>query len=346
MLKVYAYIFLLLLSLTALGQAQPSLPPLPSPPRQTPQPASSPSPLPSPAGATEQRSPAAGQGGEEVGEGDVVRVSANLVSVPVSVINRQGRYVLDLHQQDFRVYEDGVEQAIVHFSNVDQPFSVVLLIDTSGSTAPFIEQIKAAAKAFVDQLRPSDTVRPVYFHGEIKPLTAEGINDPKLFSDAIDRIEPGPINMGTRLYDAVNFSLGALRPTSARKAVILLTDGENTWGKATMKSTLRDAEESDTIFYTLQYGDPRGGPRGDQTPQKYLQQLAEKTGGRYFRGGDMNAIRQSFAEVAEELRRQYVLGYEPRAPGRNGLRKIRVKVNRKQVVVKARRFYTYTREMP
>jgi Ca-activated chloride channel family protein len=333
MVKLLLRTFLLLLGLSALVQAQPS---------PTPQPPSPASSLPSSApGAGQQQSPPAppGQGGEEVGEGDVVRVSANLVSVPVSVINRQGKYVVDLHQQDFRVYEDGAEQAIVHFSNVDQPFSVVLLIDTSGSTAPYLEQIKAAAKAFVDQLRPSDTVRPVYFHGEIKPLTAEGINDPKLFSAAIDRIEPGPINMGTRLYDAVNFSLGALRPTAARKAVILLTDGENTWGKATMKGTLRDAEESDTIFYTLQYG----GAQRDPRPQKYLEQLAEKTGGRYFKGGDMNAIRQSFVEVAEELRRQYVLGYEPNQPERIGVRKIKVKVNRKQVGVRARRFYTYTR---
>jgi Ca-activated chloride channel family protein len=332
-LKFVGHSIFLLLSLAALVQAQPSpsLPaPSPTPPRLSSSPRDD--------GASAQPSPAAAQNGEEVGEGDVVRVSANLVSVPVSVSNRQGKSVVDLRQQDFRVFEDGAEQAIVHFSNVDQAFSVVLLIDTSGSTAPFIEQIKAAAKVFVDQLRPSDTVRPVYFHGEIKPLTAEGVNDPKVFSAAIDQIEPGPSNLGTRLYDAVNFSLGALGPTAGRKAVILLTDGENTWGKATMKGTLRDAEESGTIFYTLQYGESRRDPK----PQQYLQQLAEKTGGRYFRGGDMNAIRQSFGEVAEELRRQYVLGYEPHEPERGGVRKIRVKVNRKQVAVRARRFYTYS----
>ena len=161
---------------------------------------------------------------------------------------------------------------------------------------------------------PADTIRPVYFHGEIKPLTAAGINDPKLFAAAIDRIEPGPVLMGTRLYDAVDFGLTALRPVAGRKAIILITDGENTWGKATIKSTLREAEESDTIVYTLQYG--------DLVTQKYLQQLADKTGGRYFKGGDIGTIRQSFVEVAEELRRQYVLGYHP---------------------VRARRSYTYAR---
>ena len=324
-MKIFFRTFLLLLSLSALVQAQPS-----------------PTPSPTPAGASAQQSRATGQSGEEVGEGEVLRISANLVSVPVSVINRQGQYVVDLHRQDFRVYEDGREQTIVHFSNVDQPFSVVLLIDTSGSTAPFIDQIKGAAKAFVEQLRPADTVRPIYFHGEIKPLTAAGINDPQLFDAAIDRIEPGPVNMGTRLYDAVAFGLSALHPLPARKAIILITDGENTWGKSTMKGTLREAEESDVVVYTLQYGDLQP-LKHQEPPQKYLQLLAEKTGGRYYKGGDISAMRQSFVEVAQELRRQYVLGYQPGESGRTGLRKIRVKVNRKHVAVRARASYTYTR---
>ena len=326
-MKPYLHTLLLLLTLSALAHAQP---------------APTPAPTPRVGGASERQTPMAGQSGEEIGEGEVLRISANLVSVPVSVINRRGLYVVDLHQQDFRVYEDGREQTIVHFSNVDQPFSVILLIDTSGSTAPFIDQIKGAAKAFVDQLRPADTVRPVYFHGEIKPLTAAGINDPKLFAAAIDRMQPGPESMGTRLYDAVDFGLNALKPLAARKAIILITDGENTWGNATLKGTLREAEESEVVVYTVQYGDLK--PLKHQaSPQLYLQQLAERTGGRYFKGGDLNAIRQSFAEVAAELRRQYVLGYEPQEPERVGLRKIRVKVNRKRVAVRARTSYTYTR---
>jgi len=142
--------------------------------------------------------------------------------------------------------------------------------------------------------------------------------------------------MGTRLYDAVDFALQVLKPESGRKAVVLFTDGENTWGKATMKSTLREAEESDIIVYALQYG--------DMPPDKYLQQLADKTGGRYFKAGDSNAIRQSFAGVADELRRQYVIGYYPKEAARSGQeRKIKVKVNRKGVAVTARRSYTYGR---
>src|SRR6267142_1142465 len=172
-MKMYTSSFWLVLLIAAVAHAQPS-----------------PSPSPRATGAGERQAPAAGQRKEEIGEGEVLRISANLVSVPVSVINRRGQYVVDLHQNDFRVYEDGVEQTIVHFSNVDQPFSVLLLIDTSGSTEPFIDQIKTAAKAFVEQLRPSDTVQPVYFHGEIKSLTKAGTNERAVLNSAIDQMEP------------------------------------------------------------------------------------------------------------------------------------------------------------
>jgi Ca-activated chloride channel family protein len=318
MMKIYGNSFVLLVILTALAQAQPAPRPLTR------------------ATTSERQSPVKVQSGEEVGEGEVVRITASLVSVPVSVVDRQGKYVVDLQQKDFRIYEDGVEQLITHFTNVDQRFSVVLLMDTSGSTASFLGQMKEAAKSFVEQLRAVDTVQPVYFHGEIKPLTTRSVSDPNLLRAAIDQMSSGPIDMGTRLYDAVDFALSALKPVTGRKAVILFTDGENTWGKATMKSTLNEAEESDTIIYTLQYGDPPA--------QRYLQQLAERTGGRYFMAADANTIWKSFAEVAEELRRQYVLGYHPDELAPRGQeRRIRVKVRRERVAVRARRSYTLHR---
>jgi len=321
MMKIDTTCFLLLLALSALVQAQQPVSPSPSAPG---------------ASSTRDGQSAAVQKVEEVGNGDVVRITANLVSVPVTVFDRQGQYVVDLQQNDFRIYEDGAEQQIAHFSNVDRPFSVALLIDTSGSTSPFLDQIKRAAKAFVEQLRPSDTVRPVYFHGERKSLTKAGTNDRALLNAAINQMEPGSVMMGTRLYDAVDFALQILKPESARKAIVLFTDGENTWGNATMKSTLREAEESDIIVYTLQYG--------DMPPDKYLQQLADKTGGRYFKAGDNKAIKESFAGIAEELRRQYVIGYYSKQAAQSGReRKIKVKVDRKGVAVRARESFTYGR---
>jgi VWFA-related protein len=265
---------------------------------------------------------------EEVGEGDVLRVDTNLVAVPVMVLDRRGHYVIDLQRSEFHIFENGVEQNIAHFSSVDHPFSIVLLIDTSGSTAPFLQQIKDAAKAFVEQLRPADTVYPVYFHGEIKALTNAGTNDRNILETAIDRIEAGPINMGTRLYDAVAYGLTRLHPESQRKAIILLTDGGNTWGRATMKGTLNAAEESGVIVYSVQYGtDP---------PDRYLQELARRTGGRYFGASDTTQIRQSFAGIADELRRQYLIGYYTNEKEARVQRKIKVKVDRKNVAVVTR----------
>jgi Ca-activated chloride channel homolog len=317
-MRISGNFFFVLVLLTAVAQAQQASNPL--------QPAAS---KPQSQGTVQSKD-------EEVGEGEVVRITASLVSVPVSVVDREGKYVVDLQQKDFRIYEDGVEQAITHFSNVDQRFAVVLLMDTSGSTTSFLGEMKESAKSFVEQLRPADTVQPVYFHGEVKPLITEAVSDPNLLGAAIDQMSSGPIDMGTRLYDAVHFALSALEPVSGRKAVILFTDGENTWGKATMKSTLNEAEESDTIIYTLQYGNPPA--------QKYLQQLAQRTGGRYFMAADTSTIRRSFAEVAAELRRQYVLGYHPNELAPKGQeRRIRVKVRRERVAVRARRSYTFHR---
>ncbi len=316
MIKSFIHSFLLLVMLGVMVNAQPQ---------------ATPSPLPKE--IKKEQATVASEPFEEVGDGDVIRVNANLVSLPVIVMNREGHYVVDLNRSDFRIFEDGEEQAITHFSNVDNPFSVVLLIDTSGSTAPFLDQIKAVAKTFVGQLLPADKVLPVYFHGEIKSLAGSRVNDSRVLNSAIEQMQPGPINMGTRLYDAVDFSMNALKLESGRKAVILLTDGDNTWGKATMKGTLRDADESEAIIYTVQYGD---GP-----PQKYLQQLSHKTGGRYFKAGDINSIKQSFAGVAEELRRQYRIGYYAKELDRKGhQRKIVVKVNRKNVAIRARGSYT------
>ncbi len=320
-MKIFNHFLLAILALSTLPQAQ----------AQQSAPAA-----PAGAGTKADQSPVIKQQAEEVGNGEILRITANLVSVPVTVINRQGQYVAGLRQNDFRVYENGVEQTIAHFSDVDRPFSVVLLMDTSGSTATFLDQIKKAAKAFVEQLRPLDTVRPVYFHGEIKSLTNVGTDDPGLIEAVIDQMEPGSEMLGTRLYDAVDFSFHLLEPERNRKAIVLFTDGENTWGKATMKGTLKEAEESDVIIYTLQYG--------DLPYQKYLQQLADKTGGRYFKAADSDSMRRSLAAVAEELRRQYTIGYYPKERAQRGLeRKIRVKVDRERVAVRARRSYTYDR---
>jgi VWFA-related protein len=272
--------------------------------------------------------------GEEIGEDEVLRVTTNLVSIPVSVMDRDGRYIYDLRQEDFRIYEDGAEQQISHFSNVEQPFTVVLLMDTSFSSAAYLARIKEATNAFIAQLRPLDAVLPVTFDGVIRPLLSKGTSNRASLSAAIERMRTDEGNNGTKLYDAVEFAYQSLRRTRGRKAIILFTDGDDTWSKATRKSTLNDATELDALVYTISYG---------SSPSiTYLDALAEKTGGRFYQAADIETVRQSFNAIAEELRRQYSIGYYPKEAAHRGEeRRIKVKVNRSNVGVRTRKFYVY-----
>src|SRR5437660_4505739 len=137
-------------------------------------------------------------GPEEVGEGDVVRVETTLVSIPVSVMDRDGKYIPNLTKDDFRIWEDGAEQKVAYFASTEKPFTVALLIDTSGSTRFKLGEIQDAAIAFVEQLRADDRVLVVSFSDKIKMLTPQPTSDRNALRYAIRQTEPGS---GTRLYD-------------------------------------------------------------------------------------------------------------------------------------------------
>ena len=317
---------------------------------------------------------------EMVGEGDVVRVSTTLVTIPVSVLDRNGKYIPNLRKQDFRIYEDGVEHEVAYFASVEKPFTVALVIDTSGSTRFRLDEIQDAAMAFVNQLRADDRVLVVSFDDQVRVLS-EATSDRYELRDAIRRTRPGD---GTRLYDAIDFVINQrFNRIQGRKAIVLFTDGVDTTSKrASYQSTVRDAEELDALIYPVQYdtyddmqgggssgpiynplpniifrwpfpfpmprtGGRRGGGGGTGTSRAdysradaYLQDLSTKTGARLYRASDLNNLNQSFALVAEELRRQYSLGYYPKSPGQVGQRRqIRVRVNRPELAVRARDSY-------
>ncbi|MBA2705678.1 MAG: hypothetical protein H0U60_17710 [Blastocatellia bacterium] len=102
----------------------------------------------------------------EVDENDVVRVSTSLITVPAEVMDRNGRYIGSLRKEDFRVFENGVEQELSYFASVEQPFTVALLLDVSGSTQPRLQAIRAAANAFIKRLRPNDRLLIISFDGK------------------------------------------------------------------------------------------------------------------------------------------------------------------------------------
>ena len=320
---------------------------------------------------------------EEVGEGDVVRIDTNLVTVPVSVLDRQGRFVPGLRSEDFRVVENGIEQKIAYFEPTEKPFTVALVLDMSASTHFHLWQIKEAAIAFAKQLRPQDRVLVVTFNDEVLLLT-EATNDLNVVNAVIQ--EYANTGDSTRLYDAVSLVINErLNKIQGRKAIVLFTDGVDTASyQATYQSTLREVEELDALIYPIQYdttdymramqnagnitvttttnggwpfpsssstrviqGTPSTGTplpgttKADYTrAENYLHQLADKTGARLYQANDPAQLADAFARIAEELRRQYSLGYYPQTPVQSGEpREIKVRVNRPNLAVRARNSY-------
>jgi Ca-activated chloride channel family protein len=269
-------------------------------------------------------------GPQKISEGDVVRVTTNLVTLPVSVRANDGTYLFDLRKEEFRIYEDGVEQEIGEFRSVEQPFYVVVLIDTSSSTQANLAEIKEAVHAFNDQLRPRDSVLPVAFGGQVLPLLQKASNNRTILRNAIEKTHTDSGNNGTRLYDAIEFAYQVLTPVPSRRAIILFTDGDDTWSTATMRTTLCKAPELDAVIYPIHFG--------TSASAIYLQALATETAGRFYQADDIDTIKRSFAAVAEELRRQYNIGYYPKTTSpRPMARRIRVEVTRPDAEVIARK---------
>lgn len=319
--------------------------------------------------------------GGEIVESDVVRIDTSLVTVPVTVADRYGKYVPNLRREDFHIFEEGVEQKIAYFATVNQPFTVILLIDTSGSTRFRLEDIQDAAINFVRQLKPEDSVMVMSFDDRIDVLS-KPTTDREVVNRAIRRTRTGG---GTRLYDAVDAILTKhLQTISGRKAVVLFTDGVDTTSRhASYNSTLREAEESDAPIYSVDYDTsgttgimgqgmplpggrggiilgmpfPRPGGGGTGSPGSspgdyrragaYLHSISDSTGGRFYSADSLVGISQAFAWIADELRRQYSLGYYPNATGQAGQRRqIKVRVNESDLVVKARDSYIYSERKP
>jgi VWFA-related protein len=297
----------------------------------------------------------------------------------VSVLDRQGRFVPNLQKNNFKVFEDDVEQKIAFFEPTEKPFTVALLLDTSGSTCFHLWEIKEAAITFAKQLRPQDRVLVVTFDERVMLLT-EATNDQNVVTETIER--NAYTGRATRLYDAIDLVINQrLNKIQGRKAIVLFTDGVDTasYG-ATYQSTLRQAEELDALIYPIQYDTTdflnasqnsvtivttqsgnwpysrRSTTRTYSIPStisapgatvaeyrladQYLHQLADKSGARLFQANDRTQLTDAFSKIAEELRCQYSLGYYPQTTADAGERRqIRVRVDQPDLAVRAKNGY-------
>ncbi|MCU1288863.1 MAG: von Willebrand factor type protein [Acidobacteria bacterium] len=319
---------------------------------------------------------------------EVIKVETNLVTMPVSVLDRNGRFISGLRQEDFQIFENNAQQKIEYFASVEQPFTVVLLLDVSPSTAYQIDEIHDAAISFVNQLRREDKVVVIAFDERVRVLSPV-TSDRNVLRNAIMQAQFGD---GTSLYEAVDYTINRqLRGIEGRKAIVMFTDGVDTTSRrAGYQSTVRQAEELDAMIYPIRYdtyssmadqsgggypyprqrrrsggtfgdilggilnggvvvgggGYPGGGgsagsSRADyEEGRRYLNDLAANSGGRTFEATTTSNLDAAFAGIAEELRRQYSVGYYPENVGQKGERRqIRVRVKRPNLVVRAKNSY-------
>ncbi|MGI8670433.1 MAG: VWA domain-containing protein [Aridibacter sp.] len=333
---------------------------------------------------------------------EILNIDTKLVTIPVKVTDRNGRFVGGLMKEDFSVEEDKIGQEIAYFQNEEKPFTVALVLDMSYSTTFKIDEIQQAALTFITQLRPADKVMVVSFDGEFYIL-CEPTNDRKTIEQAIIKTR---IGSGTSLYETVDFVINKrFDKIAGRKAIVLFTDGVDTTSRqANDRDNLRDALELDTLIYPIQYdtfkdvqaiqsksviiqpptirttptanggsiptGQPKspfpfplptgtigtGGGRSGTPPRsmpgsgtsvedykkadEYLEEMATRTGGRIYKANSIANLSQAFSNIAGELREFYSLGYYPDDKKETGKqRKIKVRVNRKGVAVRARESY-------
>jgi len=308
---------------------------------------------------------------------EAIKLHATLVQVPVIVKESGGRYLTDLRQDEFAIYEDGVKRDVAFFGTVEEPFNVALLLDSSGSTAEQLADIKAGAFAFLDYLRPQDKVMVIEFNDSVRVLS-ELTSDREQLRRAIADIKAGEY---TQVYEAVYTAVWEkLDAVEGRKAVILFSDGiDNASSEIDQEDTLNAIVESeDVIVYPIRYStradverklekrfalqppsqqvpavhnpEPKKpGPSYedamrelDRTYRKadeYLEQLAQLSGGVIERADRASDLKAALGRIANELRRQYLLGYYPPKEMNDKERRIRVTVSRSGAIVRARPGY-------
>lgn len=300
------------------GGGKPSATPIPSPPPMTTEP--------------------------PVDEGDVVRVESNLVTVPATIMDRDGRYITDLRKADFQIFEDGVEQEIAYFAPVEQPFTILFLLDLSGSMSDRLTDLENAARVFLAQLRVNDRLGAVAFADTSWVLVR--FTKVSELSKGI-RIRLRSDQSSTMIYDAVDDALERIMKVDGRKAIVLFSDGFGSGDFSSARDNLRKAEESDALIYTVQFNTlddepPRFVNRKEyfkrvEEGNRYMRDLARKTGGEAYRIETISDLGRTFGLVADQLRRQYSLGYYPKmqlAAGQQ--RQIKVRVRVPHLIVRAR----------
>jgi Ca-activated chloride channel family protein len=273
-----------------------------------------------------------------------LRSGVELVSLNVSVTGTDGKFVTDIEQTEFEVFEDGARQNITFFSRKQQPIALAVLLDTSNSMEDKLATAQEAAIGFAKRLKPEDVAEVIDFSSQVRILQ-EFTND----AGALERaIRSTHADGSTALYNSIYISLKELKKIKARtedeirrQAIVVLSDGDDTSSLLPYEEVLELAKRSETAIYTIGLRDQRDGARPNFKEAEYvLKQLAQETGGRTFFPNSVHELPKIYEQISQELSTLYSIAYSSRNPVRNGAwRRIVVRVGRPGLIGRTRQGY-------
>lgn len=268
------------------------------------------------------------------------RVTVDLISLNVTVTDARNRFVTELLQKDFSVYEDGISQEISVFSREDLPIRLSLLIDTSASMDEKMSFAQEAAVNFVETMKTDDLTEVMEFGSKpnvLQPFTA----DTDRLTRAIRMTQAGGT---TSLYNALYIALKNLnrrREDIRRQAIVVLSDGEDTSSLVSFDQVMEIAKDTDVVIYTISLRRPnaRRG-RAFSEAEFVLKKLAEETGGQWFFPNEIQELDSVYERISTELKSQYNLGYISNNPKRDGSwRRVVVQTGFSDLVVRTKLGY-------
>jgi len=264
------------------------------------------------------------------------KATTQIVSVPATVLDSQGRLVPNLEQDEFTVLDNAKPQTITFFQNETQPFTVVVMLDYSASMTNSLDLLRAAAEQFLLRMLPRDKGQVGAFSDRIE-FSGAFTNDR---DDLISALRDLQYGNPTRLWDAVDQSIDMLKPVEGRKIVLVFTDGDDTYSKTGFGTVLDHAKQNEVMVYAigLQSTYFNGQRMVRSQPDRSLKKIAEETGGGYFELKKTDELAPTFTRVAQELHSLYTIGFSPAVlDGKE--HKLDLKMKQAGMVARARKTY-------
>ena len=270
---------------------------------------------------------------------------SNVRTVPVyaTVVDPSGRLVPSLEKEDFTILDNGKPAEVSLFSNESQPFTAVVMLDTSASMTANLKLLNRAAEQFLLRLLPVDRAQVGAFNDKIQLSGTFTNNRDELISALNDLYFGNP----TRLNDGIAAGLDALQGVDGRRVVLVFTDGEDTSSRLGFKTVLERARDEEVMVYSIGLeSEYFNGMRVVKSkPSRDLRKISDETGGGYFELLKTAELAPTFTRVAQELRSQYLIGFAPAALD-GKVHKLDVKVNKLGMTVRARRSYLAAPDKP